>query len=87
MQNQFHAFRPLVFITGHQYDGTHSVSHRDSNPTQLQEIRTSQLRRFGPVLSGIDKTLQNGQLYVDTLGLPADEHDLAFHGGVDKAIR
>lgn len=44
------------------------------------------MRQLGPVLSGIDKRLQNGSLYVSTLGLPDDEHDLTFHGGIDKAI-
>lgn len=55
-------------------------------PTRLQEIRTSRLRQFGPVLSGIDKTTQGGQLQVSKLGLPDDEHDLTFHGGIDKAV-
>lgn len=55
-------------------------------PTIINEIRTSKLRQFGPVFSGIDKQLQDGQLYVSKLGLPDDEHDLTFHGGVDKAL-
>ncbi|PWY91986.1 vanillate O-demethylase oxidoreductase [Aspergillus sclerotioniger CBS 115572] len=55
-------------------------------PTLLQEIRTSKLRPFGPVLSGIDKQTRPGQLYVSTIGLEDDEHDLTFHGGIDKAI-
>ncbi|KAI2857803.1 hypothetical protein CBS147343_3747 [Aspergillus niger] len=55
-------------------------------PTTLQEIRTSKLRPFGPVLSAIDKQTRPGQLYVSTTGLEDDEHDLAFHGGIDKAI-
>lgn len=55
-------------------------------PTTLKEIRTSKLRFFGPVLSGIDKQQRTGKLYVSQLGLPDDEHDLTFHGGIDKAI-
>ncbi|KAI3005920.1 hypothetical protein CBS147346_3947 [Aspergillus niger] len=55
-------------------------------PTTLQEIRTSKLRPFGPVLSAIDKQTRPGQLYVSTTGLEDDEHDLTFHGGIDKAI-
>ena len=55
-------------------------------PTILREVRTSRMRQFGPVLSGIDKQLQDGRLHVAKLGLPDDEHDLTFHGGVDKAL-
>ncbi|PYH39660.1 MOSC domain-containing protein [Aspergillus neoniger CBS 115656] len=55
-------------------------------PATLQEIRTSKLRSFGPVLSGIDKQTRPGHLYVSTTGLEDDEHDLTFHGGIDKAI-
>lgn len=55
-------------------------------PTTLREIRTSKLRSFGPVLSGIDKKRRNGKLYVGEDGLSEDEHDLTFHGGIDKAI-
>lgn len=47
-------------------------------PTIFQEMRTSKLRQLGPVLSGIDKKLQHGQLYVSRLGLPDDEHDLTL---------
>lgn len=54
--------------------------------TILQEIRTSRMRQFGPVLSGIDKRVQTGRLYVAKLGLPEDEHDPTFHGGIDKAL-
>ncbi|KAF4556552.1 MOSC domain-containing protein 2 [Elsinoe fawcettii] len=55
-------------------------------PTKLVEVRTSKLKRLGPVLSGIDKQLRQGQLPVSLLGLPDDEHDLTFHGGIDKAV-
>ncbi|KAF2162765.1 hypothetical protein M409DRAFT_37396 [Zasmidium cellare ATCC 36951] len=55
-------------------------------PTTLRELRTSKMKRLGTVLSGIDKRQRQGQLFVSNLGLPQDEHDLTFHGGVDKAI-
>ncbi|KAK4494891.1 hypothetical protein PRZ48_014247 [Zasmidium cellare] len=56
------------------------------NPTILRELRTSKLKQLGTVLSGIDKKQRQGQLFVANLGLTEDEHDLTFHGGVDKAI-
>ncbi|KAH0344971.1 MOSC domain-containing protein, partial [Aureobasidium melanogenum] len=55
-------------------------------PTTLKEVRTSKLRPFGPVLSGIDKKIQKGRVLVSYGGLTDDEHDLTFHGGVDKAV-
>lgn len=54
--------------------------------TPLLELRTSKLKKFGTVLSGIDKTPVAIPLYVSTTGLTGDEHDLTFHGGIDKAI-
>ncbi|KAJ5092744.1 vanillate O-demethylase oxidoreductase [Penicillium angulare] len=55
-------------------------------PTILKQIRTSKLRTFGTVLSGIDKQHRTGKLFVSFTGLSDDEHDLTFHGGIDKAI-
>jgi MOSC domain-containing protein YiiM len=55
-------------------------------PTTLLELRTSKLKQFGTVLSGIDKRAIDVPLYVFSTGLTDDEHDLTFHGGVDKAI-
>jgi MOSC domain-containing protein YiiM/ferredoxin-NADP reductase len=55
-------------------------------PTTVLELRTSKLKQFGTVLSGIDKQAIDVPLYVSTTGLTDDEHDLTFHGGVDKAI-
>jgi MOSC domain-containing protein YiiM len=55
-------------------------------PTTLLELRTSKLKQFGTVLSGIDKRAIDVPLYVSPTGLTDDEHDLTFHGGVDKAI-
>lgn len=56
------------------------------SPATLREVRTSKMKRLGTVLSGIDKQQRQGQLFVSNLGLPEDEHDLTFHGGVDKAV-
>jgi MOSC domain-containing protein YiiM len=44
------------------------------------------LKQFGTVLSGIDKRAIDVPLYVFSTGLTDDEHDLTFHGGVDKNI-
>lgn len=38
------------------------------------------------IQSGIDKQSRLGKIPVTFLGLEADEHDLTFHGGRDKAI-
>lgn len=55
-------------------------------PTVLDQVRTSKLKQTGPVLSGIDKKRRSGRLYVSKLGTPEDEHDLTYHGGIDKAV-
>jgi hypothetical protein len=54
--------------------------------TTLLELRISKLKRFGTVLLGIDKKATHIPLYVSPTGLTDDEHDLTFHGGIDKAI-
>ncbi|KAK4164850.1 pyruvate kinase-like protein [Cladorrhinum sp. PSN259] len=38
------------------------------------------------IQSGIDKSVVEGPIYVDKLGLEGDEHDMTFHGGLDKAV-
>ena len=55
---------------------------------RLLEIRTSGMKRMPglAVMSGIDKELRTVSMKVDKLGLEGDEHDLTFHGGLDKAI-
>ncbi|KAI8629863.1 PK beta-barrel-protein domain-containing protein-like protein [Xylariaceae sp. FL1651] len=52
------------------------------------EIRTSKMKIMPglTVESGIDKQQRSGRISVTFLGLDADEHDLTFHGGRDKAI-
>ncbi|KAL7786649.1 pyruvate kinase-like protein [Trichoderma ceciliae] len=55
---------------------------------RLIEIRTSGMKRMPglSIMSGIDKELRTVSMKVDKLGLEGDEHDLTFHGGLDKAI-
>lgn len=55
---------------------------------RLLEIRTSGMKQMPglTVMSGIDKQLRTVSMKVDKLGLEGDEHDLTFHGGLDKAI-
>ncbi|KAF2222725.1 MOSC domain-containing protein [Elsinoe ampelina] len=55
-------------------------------PTILEDVRTSRMKPFGTVFSGIDKQSRTGPLMVTSLGLPDDEHDPTFHGGIDKAM-
>ncbi|KAI0861548.1 pyruvate kinase-like protein [Xylaria cubensis] len=54
----------------------------------ILEIRTSKMKTMPglTIQSGIDKQLRKGKVPVSFLGLDADEHDLTFHGGKDKAI-
>ncbi|GAP89544.2 putative mosc domain-containing protein [Rosellinia necatrix] len=54
----------------------------------ILEIRTSTMKNMPglTIQSGIDKQLRFGKIPVTFLGLDADEHDLTFHGGKDKAI-
>ncbi|KAI0869067.1 pyruvate kinase-like protein [Hypoxylon argillaceum] len=54
----------------------------------ILEVRTSKMKLMPglTIQSGIDKQLRSGKIPVTFLGLDADEHDLTFHGGRDKAI-
>ncbi|BFZ57782.1 hypothetical protein PYCC9005_004836 [Savitreella phatthalungensis] len=56
--------------------------------TRLDELRTSRMRPLGSlgVQSGIFKLPRDELVSLDWTGLDADEHDLTFHGGPDKAI-
>lgn len=55
---------------------------------RILEIRTSRMKKMPglEIQSGIDKTLCHGPMKINKLGLEGDEHDLTFHGGLDKAI-
>lgn len=52
------------------------------------EIRTSKMKTMPglKIETGIDKRIRFGRIPVSLIGLDADEHDLVFHGGRDKAI-
>jgi MOSC domain-containing protein YiiM len=54
----------------------------------ILEVRSSKMKTMPglTIQSGIDKTLRDGRVPVSRLGIEEDEHDLTFHGGVDKAI-
>jgi hypothetical protein len=54
----------------------------------ILEIRTGKMKAMPglTIQSGIEKKLRSGKIPVTFLGLDADEHDLTFHGGKDKAI-
>ncbi|KXX73857.1 Vanillate O-demethylase oxidoreductase [Madurella mycetomatis] len=55
---------------------------------KILEVRTGRMKpmRGLTVESGIDKTTRDGLVRVTKTGLEGDEHDLTFHGGVDKAV-
>ncbi|KAI1778683.1 PK beta-barrel-protein domain-containing protein-like protein [Hypoxylon cercidicola] len=52
------------------------------------EVRTSKMKTMPglKIETGIDKRIRSGRVPVSFIGLDADEHDLVFHGGKDKAI-
>lgn len=54
----------------------------------LLEVRSGKMKKMRglTIESGIDKSLLEGPVYVNRLGIAGDEHDPTFHGGVDKAI-
>ncbi|ORY68665.1 MOSC domain-containing protein [Pseudomassariella vexata] len=54
----------------------------------ILEVRTSRMKiMLGlAIQSGIDKEIRSGKVFVTKTGIEEDEHDLTFHGGVDKAI-
>ncbi|KAH6655437.1 pyruvate kinase-like protein [Truncatella angustata] len=54
----------------------------------ILEVRSSKMKTMPGlnIQSGIDKTIRDGIVSVDRLGIEGDEHDPTFHGGVDKAV-
>lgn len=54
----------------------------------ILEIRTSKMEIMPglKIETGINKRIRTGRIPVTFGGLDADEHDLVFHGGPDKAI-
>ncbi|POS72831.1 MOSC domain-containing protein [Diaporthe helianthi] len=55
---------------------------------RILEVRSGKLKKYKGlnIESGIDKSLLDGRVHVNRLGIEGDEHDLTFHGGPDKAI-
>ncbi|CAL3968489.1 unnamed protein product [Diplocarpon coronariae] len=54
----------------------------------VQQLRTSVMKQMRdlPIMTGIYKEAEEGRIWCSFLGLQGDEHDLTFHGGVDKAV-
>lgn len=54
----------------------------------ILEVRSSKMKTMPGlnILSGIDKTMRDGIVLVNHLGIEGDEHDPTFHGGRDKAV-
>jgi len=58
------------------------------NNVRITQLRTSTMK---PMLNlsiqtGIYKTPCTERIWCSSTGLESDEHDLTFHGGVDKAV-
>lgn len=55
---------------------------------QLLELRTGRMKKLPglEVLSGIDKGVRSGSLWLGKLGFEEDEHDPTFHGGPEKSV-
>jgi MOSC domain-containing protein YiiM len=58
-----------------------------SNATLLQ-VRTSKMKQMRglSIYTGIYKAPRTTRVFCSPTGLESDEHDLTFHGGVDKAV-
>ncbi|KAK4225025.1 pyruvate kinase-like protein [Podospora fimiseda] len=55
----------------------------------ILQVRLGKMKNMPNLLtiqSGIDKQEIHGPIYVDKWGLEGDEHDMTFHGGIDKAV-
>jgi MOSC domain-containing protein YiiM len=57
------------------------------NATILQ-VRTSKMKQMRDlsIYTGIYKMPRTTRVFCSSTGLESDEHDLTFHGGVDKAV-
>jgi hypothetical protein len=55
---------------------------------KILEVRSGRMKPMPglAVISGIDKSLCDGPVYVGNGGIVDDEHDYTFHGGPDKAV-
>lgn len=67
-----------------QLTDLHAPFERDT----ILEVRRAKMKRMPglQIESGIDKLLCDEPIWVSKLGLDSDEHDLTFHGGIDKAV-
>jgi MOSC domain-containing protein YiiM len=54
----------------------------------ILEVRSGRMKPMPglTIESGIDKTTHDHPVWVGKLGIETDEHDLTFHGGIDKAV-
>ncbi|RFU25608.1 hypothetical protein B7463_g10724, partial [Scytalidium lignicola] len=54
----------------------------------LLDVRTGKLKPMKglSITSGIIKSSRTDPVFVSVTGIDSDEHDLTFHGGVDKAV-
>lgn len=52
------------------------------------QLRTSKMKAMEnlSILTGIYKEPRNERIFCSSIGLESDEHDLTFHGGIDKAV-
>ncbi len=55
---------------------------------RILEVRTGKMKplRGNKGLSGIDKQACDEPMFINKMGIAGDEHDMTFHGGVDKAV-
>jgi MOSC domain-containing protein YiiM len=54
----------------------------------LIQVRTSKMAKMRGlnIYTGIYKMPRTTRVFCSSIGLESDEHDLTFHGGVDKAV-
>lgn len=66
---------------------TPDLSAPFTNPT-IREVRTSKMKFMHnlSIETGIYKKPRTTRVFCTTTGLESDEHDLTFHGGIDKAV-
>ncbi len=55
---------------------------------RILEVRTGKMKPLdgNKGLSGIDKQVCEGAMFINKMGIVGDEHDMTFHGGIDKAV-
>lgn len=65
-----------------------SILYEPFEKDTILEVRRGKMKPMPglKIESGIDKSLCEGPVWVNKMGLAQDEHDLTFHGGIDKAV-